>query len=137
MPTQVDTVFDLTTKQGIFDHVATALIKQGRPAMASGGCEYLAPDGCKCAVGHLLQPDRAHEANGEGSVYAESTTRSHSAIRLLDPRIPKTPSVKMMLSDMQNAHDGPAFLDDWQQNWKDGMKSVAASFKLDDTLVAA
>jgi len=44
--------------QDIFDTVVTHLYTQGRRAITEGGdCLYLAPDGRRCAVGALLDPD--------------------------------------------------------------------------------
>jgi hypothetical protein len=42
-------------KQEIFDKAYIGIIKQGKPSMsASGQCKYEAKDGCRCAVGMLI-----------------------------------------------------------------------------------
>lgn len=54
------------TFQTVFDHVVTALAKQASKALdpdsrlsnGSNACLYKAPDGKKCAFGHLLSDDR-------------------------------------------------------------------------------
>jgi hypothetical protein len=45
------------TKQQIFDQVARAIIAQGKPSVDNTQCLYRAPDGCKCAAGHLIPDD--------------------------------------------------------------------------------
>lgn len=47
----------IMTAQEIFDKVATHLFTQGHPAMKGENCLYLAPNGDKCAVGCLIEPD--------------------------------------------------------------------------------
>lgn len=45
------------TKQQIFDQVARAIIAQGKPSVDDTHCLYRAPDGSKCAAGHLIPDD--------------------------------------------------------------------------------
>lgn len=43
------------------DHVAAQLLKQGRRSTSNGhDCVYRAPDGCKCAAGHLIDDQFYH-----------------------------------------------------------------------------
>jgi hypothetical protein len=57
------------TRQEIFNVVWTGLKAQGfQQSLNDGGseCAYRAPDGCKCAFGHLI-PDELYDNKIEGS----------------------------------------------------------------------
>jgi hypothetical protein len=59
------------TLQEIYDTVARVLIAQGRPSVTDGWskngpvvtCAYASPDGCRCAIGHLMN---YYEVNAYG-----------------------------------------------------------------------
>lgn len=48
------------TAQQVYDAVAKALLKQGKPSVdEQNHCQYRGPNGLKCAAGHLI-PDRLY-----------------------------------------------------------------------------
>lgn len=50
-------ITEQTTAQEIFDVVARHLLTQGRTALNDQGCAYRGDDGCKCAVGCLIDDE--------------------------------------------------------------------------------
>lgn len=85
------------TEQDIFDIVYPAMIKQGKPAIdEKGNCKYRAPDGSKCAVGHLLEDDE-YNPEIEGNSVEEAGIAHLIPDRLL-------PHVQFLV-DLQHAHD--------------------------------
>ncbi len=131
----LDTPYDLTTKQGIFDHVATALMKQGHKSVTDSNksCHYRSPTGSKCAVGHLI-PDAGYSATFEGCSFPTPETfgmaRPYMARKMtevrnaLDPRIPRTDEMMRFLRDLQCCHDTPPTTP-WRADWEDAMRSLA------------
>ena len=48
-----------------------AVVEQGRPSLgADGNCMYRGPDGCKCAIGHMI-PDDDYDLRFEGNAIAD------------------------------------------------------------------
>jgi len=45
-------------KQLIFDTAVNGIREQGKRAIKDTKCVYRAPDGCKCAVGHMIPDDK-------------------------------------------------------------------------------
>lgn len=108
-PSLIATKYDLTISQGIFDHVYTEIVKQGRGSLdPEAGCAYRAPGGLKCAVGVLI-PDAyyTYKAEVDGGVESASW-KDHAALASIDRRVPRTTSVRNLLADMQEAHDNAA-----------------------------
>lgn len=85
------------TQQEIFDTVVRALGKQGKPALDERGkCLYRAPDGSKCAAGHLIPDDvykRSMEFQTIRKVIADTPELKHLA-----------PNSNILM-DLQSAHD--------------------------------
>jgi hypothetical protein len=84
------------TQQEIFDTVVRALGIQGKPAMDGIKCAYRAPDGSKCAAGHLI-PDDVYQPEMEGT-HIRKVLHSYSALDGLRPHTD-------LLMDLQDAHD--------------------------------
>lgn len=113
--------------QETFDFVARALVKQGRPSVnrsqvdtnGSPLCCYRAPDGAKCAAGHLI-PDDRYSTRFEGESVRDSRVRF--ALDGFD--IP-------FIAALQNAHD-QATIDKrpWLEAWAERMRTVAARYEL-------
>jgi hypothetical protein len=68
----------MKTEQEIFDIVYKGIIAQGGFSLTDGGCVYRAPNGRKCAAGHLL-PDEAYHPGLEGMSWA-SVVRRHPSL---------------------------------------------------------
>ncbi|HAW53696.1 MAG TPA: hypothetical protein DCX29_01705 [Hyphomonas sp.] len=50
-----------------FLNAILAVVKQGRQSLsADGACMYRGPDGCKCAIGHMI-PDDDYDLRFEGN----------------------------------------------------------------------
>ena len=68
------------TKQEVFEHVVTALLKQNKRSMGvneegTGTCLYRSSDGSKCAAGHCIGDDEYNprfEGNTWGCLIAQS-----------------------------------------------------------------
>lgn len=67
------------TAQEIFDTVVTRLRAQGAQAWDLGVCKYRAPDGRKCAVGHLI-PDCIYDRRME-DMFVGSVLDQFPAVR--------------------------------------------------------
>lgn len=95
------------TKQQIFDQVAVAIIAQGRPSVDDyNGCYYRAPDGSKCAAGHLI-PDDEYDPD------MENKSAEGVAEGLGCPRSPTLNAISKQLgghflNQLQRAHDDAA-----------------------------
>lgn len=93
------------TRQEIFDTVAVAILKQGKPSMrfdnGSAYCVYLADDGSRCAVGHLFNDKELREYGGSimgiSSIVKDTNGLRSSLGQEVD-----------LLSQLQSAHDVPA-----------------------------
>jgi hypothetical protein len=136
------------TRQEVFDTVAVALLKQGKPSMTlSGTCLYRAADGSKCAAGHLI-PD--NEYNDTMERHRASDINSPTLLAIMDDVGPD------FMDHIQSAHDGgqmmagnhdlpehlvfanPAYEGTaWLSNWKARMRLLAAHYNLDDKVLDA
>lgn len=119
------------TPQEIFDTVAVALVKQGRPSIKakrtwSHSCAYRGDDGAKCAVGHLI-PDEHYTPEIEGS--GVSCPYMQPVLEALG-----LSAHRPLLSAMQGAHDATANMcvDDkvWLVEWAKDMRQVAQQHNL-------
>lgn len=103
------------TEQEVFDYVMRALLKQGKPAVTAdevntGGvrCVYRAPDGSKCAVGHLLtEKDMAR-------IYRSRPDQNLSFRRITDTlALPYNSRRVQFIEDLQALHDSVARKEDF------------------------
>ena len=70
--------------QEIFDVAVGGVIKQGKPALSDDGdCYYRAPDGCKCAVGQLID-DADYSPEDEGN-NVSSLFKGETHVRFFGP----------------------------------------------------
>lgn len=44
-------------RQELFDKAVAGLLAQDGPSVNHGGCVYIGPGNCRCAVGHLIPPE--------------------------------------------------------------------------------
>lgn len=106
------------TNQEAFDLIVDALRKQGRksgyvrdPEECAPGendfrCMYRAPDGCKCAAGHIL-PDNDYNSNMEGHTFLYIYENFELSFTLGNADI---------VSDLQGIHDFRS-VDDWEKGF--------------------
>ena len=123
----------MKTLQQIFDHVQAELLKQGRRASSNGhDCVYRAPNGDKCAAGHLLldchySPDFERRAipppfasMPETSIHARMVKAfADSGVDLHDK-----PTFDLV-NALQRVHDGGA-----PEDWRHTLNDTAVLFNL-------
>jgi hypothetical protein len=126
------------TRQEIFDTVAAAILKQGKPSMrfdnGSAYCVYLADDGSRCAVGHLFN-DKELMEYGRSIMGISSIVKDTNGLRSsLGQEVD-------LLSQLQSAHDIPAIvsagdhfvpapIEVWRNGFIERMKTIARDFNL-------
>ncbi len=109
------------TNQTAFDTAARHLLKQGKKAQEGGNCRYRAPDGLKCAVGCLIEPeDYSPDIEGKAII---TVRRRFPYLRDLDFNL---------LMDLQDIHDSLR-----PEEWPSVLRSVAAEYGLDTTCLEA
>lgn len=87
------------TLQHDFDYVLDAIVGQGKPSMDGDGCAYIASDGSRCAMGHMLSPNEIQEFDG-------CTVLTALANGVLPHRFHEYAE---FYASMQEAHDEAAF----------------------------
>lgn len=130
------------TRQEIFDTVATALLKQGKPATnqrephLAPACVYLTPDQSRCGVGWLFNDaELAKFGRFQGGV---ESILENDADLVLRPFFTEETE---FLALIQGAHDGPATVfdgsryvantpEDWLRNFKQRMEYIAKDYNL-------
>lgn len=112
-------------KQAIFTIVATHLLTQAKRSKKSGGsmCMYRAPDGCKCAVGVLID-DKHYKERLEGSSLHDLDVRD-AVEGSLGIHFDQHPGLFGMLTSMQRIHDGWA-----PSRWKSELRTLAKKHEL-------
>lgn len=118
------------TPQDIFDKVLNGLRKQGKASVANGSCYYRSPDGCKCAVG-LLMDDKVYDPKFELNSLANLLLDNDFTDKL--PEYFRTHVG--LLTDLQKAHDavlGNVSYSPTNQrlNWELEMKRIACIYSL-------
>jgi hypothetical protein len=119
------------TRQEAFDRIARHLIKQGRPGgeVSPNGfsCQYRAADGSACAIGVLLNDERAQAFDEEGAALANIPPEClpdwiERDIRFYDA--------------LQDAHDKPTRTDaEWLPAWRAEMYHIAGRYNLDPSIL--
>ncbi|MFA9261743.1 MAG: hypothetical protein ACEQSB_00085 [Undibacterium sp.] len=113
----------MRTDQQLFDIMYLGVLKQGKPSVNNGGCQYRGPNGLKCAAGMLIADrDYILEIEGEDAKVA----RERGALKI------KKSQVELALK-MQIAHDkNSSFYSNfrWLKNFKKQAKAVAKKFGL-------
>jgi hypothetical protein len=104
----------IRSAQELFDTSVNALRKQGKKSTYSDNsgsvCQYRAPDGCKCAIGHLI-PDDEYMPIMEGMDV-------HGIFRFLnDKRKMEFVNNENLLYTLQNIHDNYNVAE-WEAQWK-------------------
>lgn len=123
------------TNQEAFNIVLFALRQQGDACIVPGTqfseqptCLYRGPEGCKCAIGHLM-PDAVYDPRMEGRGLPVLLNQAAASQALRDAFANLKPS---LLDELQWAHDrilavqGP-------RAWEERMKYLAALNSLDYT----
>jgi hypothetical protein len=83
---------EFVSDQELFDYIVGKVIVQGEPSIHGDVCRYRAPDGLKCAVGHII-PDSLYRKDMEGTTLT----------KIVDKTLGLT--CYAMLRDLQVAHD--------------------------------
>jgi len=114
-------------KQEIFDKVANALIKQGKPSLSEDGyCSYFNSDGSRCAIGWLVDKRMAKDFQKmcpNKSVYTvDEKFVLEGIIGVVDLQF---------LASLQDAHDEDSPKSDWLDSFKNKMRGIATTYKLD------
>jgi len=114
-------------KQEIFDKVATALIKQGKPSIGEDtACSYFNKDGSRCAIGWLVDESVARDF--QKLCPNEAVYGLTKKFRLEDI----IGDVELgFLSNIQDAHDMGSDKPDWLDSFKREMEDIAKICELD------
>lgn len=118
---------ELMTNQEIFDKVAEALVKQGKPSMnPDKSCSYYS-NGNRCAVGWLMDESTAKklEEYYPGNDVYEIDRENEDYFMGYD---------LAFLSALQCAHDNSAHKEGWMDDWREEMMQIADDFYLDKTV---
>ena len=137
------------TPQELFNTICSAVIEQGKPAIyptltqhhSDGSaktvfCLYRAPDGSKCAAGHVIPDDRYDPS-------FENKPISMISNKALPKEINDTPDLYIIIYQLQVAHDDAARESlhlyepkDFITQFKTYAFNVAADMNLDATVVS-
>jgi len=113
----------MLTLQEIFDISSKGIIDQGGYAWADGACVYRAPDGNKCAAGHLI-PDEKYDPAMEGGALlnrpevVEAIGLKHDTTEL------------DLLRELQIAHDNSSGYEGFMSDWLRRVRSVGEKYGL-------
>lgn len=145
-PDKIETLQDLATRQGIFDHVVTQLLDQGGRAPESQlleDRELFTGDGLHCVyrsnsrrspIGFLIT-DAAYDDDLELlHIYSRDSEGGYPIIEAIDPRISRDRETIRMIWMLQMAHDNPraSFARRcWRTDWKHVMELRARLWGLD------
>jgi len=110
------------SKQAAFDIAWHGVLKQGKPSLiVDGRCAYLAPDGCKCSIGHMI-PD-GHPA--------QKALTSVLGLRRLFPDLFHPSADNNFLLELQLSHDSAASCGEpFTGRFKEHMRLLAVYFGL-------
>ncbi len=112
-------------RQEIFNTVYTRLMTQGRRAMNGKACAYLAPNGNRCAVGHLI-PDG--HAGLMATCDVDSLILRHTD--LADLFEIESHEDRHFLMGIQGAHDNCYDIRDFRETFKRNMQKIADCYEL-------
>ncbi len=119
--------------QDIYNYVAQAIIKQGKPAMMNSAiCAYRAPDGCKCAIGHLIPDDMYHSGLENKRAWTVVGPMIAPAVVIKLPGVTPDETLNERLTFfnlLQNAHD-EADRTNFLHDFRNRMIRVARRFHL-------
>ena len=106
--------------QELFDFIVGRVIAQGEPSVLNGTCQYRAPGGLKCAVGHII-PDSLYRKSMEGANLTHIVNKDLGL------------TCYHMLLDLQKAHDNAGDAhdnDDFVADFTNRAKDVAHIYEL-------
>lgn len=108
---------EFVSDQELFDYIVGKVIAQGEPSTLGGICRYRAPNGHKCAVGHII-PNSIYRQDMEGGdldeiVQCELGLTSYHLLR-----------------DLQLAHDGAGDNEHFVTDFTNRAKNVALTYGL-------
>lgn len=89
----------IMNKQLVFDTAVKGIRQQGKRSIEKEGCVYRSPDGCKCAVGHLI-PDENYDSELENFTPVDRCVR-----KAIAPEFGVTDVDADFLRELQVCHD--------------------------------
>lgn len=122
------------TAQGMFDRVASHLLKQNAKALSeSGDCRYRGERGLKCAIGALI-PDELYDPRIEGGAPYTIARGPMQACDFELQKVLRASGISYALLDLadklQNVHDHNE-----PSTWLAKLAGVAIDFKLDASVL--
>jgi len=106
-----------------YQRAVQAVIEQEKPAVTQyGACRYRAPDGSKCAVGHLINDEHYNKDLERCCVYTVTVLKAVEASigRHLSP------DEQDILDAIQNCHDGnvdsKCFVEDFKNSIQESIR---------------
>lgn len=147
----LDTRFDLSTMQGVFDHVVTALLHQGGKSFLShvlDDRETMTGDGLWSAyrspkrrspIGFLIDDSSYRDDLELLHLYSRDEAGGHPIQDALDHGISRDRGTIDLIWTLQKVHDRPrgrlARDADWRPAWKRTMRNVAELGGLDASVL--
>jgi hypothetical protein len=121
----------IKTKQDLFNHIATHLIKQNDTSRHEKGddCAYRGTDGKRCAIGSIIDDEHYDKGfEGKGINYTPIMDAIEASIgRPIDGRRDSVPHTeRILLKRLQVIHDTELV-----EDWKDDLRRVAKEFELE------
>ena len=108
--------------QSVFNKVKKHLLTQNKKAqLADGACVYLAPDGCKCAVGCLIKK-KYYNPDLEGHSITYPSVRNALKLSGIDFN---SDEMTNLIDCVRNLHDHYK-----PKDWKKELAKLAKEFKL-------
>jgi hypothetical protein len=91
----------MLTIQQTYDKMLNGLRVQGKPSIEDDFCMYRSKDGCRCAIGQIID-DQHYNRFLEGCIYAFSTVATALALSGINI---ENEDIGRMLFKAQDAHD--------------------------------
>ncbi len=125
-------------KQEIFDKAARGVLEQGGPSIDEDGCMYRAPNGRKCAAGHLIADEHYNPRCENGVVDPQEYGTGYAArcVRkaLIASGVP--PELHLFVRSLQKAHDEVSTNASFMSDWTSRMRDIAAAHGLNTEVFA-
>jgi hypothetical protein len=132
----------MKTIQELFDTACSALIKQGAPSIdtsealpAYARCMYRAPDGKRCAVGHLISDENPYLTELTQKNPGIGSTFSFVGSALTHEQIPVDGLTIAFLIELQFAHDNNKNARNFVAMFKLAASQLAKKFDLDASVL--
>lgn len=108
---------EFVSDQELFDYIVGKVIAQGEPSTFGGICRYRAPNGHKCAVGHII-PDSIYRQDMEGATLTGIVNKNLGL------------TCYHLLLDLQKAHDGAGDNEYFVIDFTNRAKNIALTYGL-------